>query len=103
MEKTKKRQRYFAVTEFEGGAKRNTTSRQSVECVTNIRMHVCTSMSVLTHTYRDRGDTLTMHSVNKRHLSPGIALHFVFYALRSPARFMLRFMLHTECAAPVCA
>ena len=40
-----------------------------------------------------------MHSVNKRHLSPSIALHFVFYALRSPGRFMLRFMLHTERAA----
>ena len=41
-------------------------------------------------------DTFAMHSVNKRHLSPSIALHFVFYALRSPGRFMLRFMLHTE-------
>lgn len=36
------------------------------------------------------------YSVNKRHLSPGIALHFAFYA-RS-ARFMSRFMFRTECA-----
>lgn len=38
-----------------------------------------------------------MYSVNKRHLSPSIALHFPFYA-RS-ARFMSRFMFRTECAA----
>lgn len=44
----------------------------------------------------DERDTFTMHSVNKRHLSPSIALHFVFYVLRSLGRFMLRFMLHTE-------
>lgn len=36
------------------------------------------------------------YSVNKRHLSPGIALHFPFY-VRS-ARFMSRFMFRTECA-----
>lgn len=79
----------MGATKFIAGAKRNTTCRVD-SC--RIDRH-----DVRLDTVKERD---TMHGVNKRHLSPGIALHFAFYALRSLGRFMPRFMLHTERDAP---
>lgn len=75
--------------------KRNTTRRE-----TKKKSPIRESVLVST-----RADTTLRrwHSVNKRHLSPGIALHFAFYALRPPGPVYASVYVSHRACTRVCA